>query len=316
MASLLLVPRQMSFIPLTMDIAFKAYFKRNENLLVALLQNFLPFPPETVIEEVTLMDTELQSYSSFAKKGESDKTFTLDLRIKIKRRVEDQWQEGEMVDVEVQTTSQQRFTDRIVSYASRLFSQQLSAGENYEDLATVYSLVFSTVNLSEFSELPGEHYHVCSIRRDSPPHLMMSQGMRFVIVELDKFEKKLEDTLDNRDSWCYILKNSSKMTKKESKSLSQRSSEMSEAVKKLWILSEDEYLQERAYSLAKERMDKQAEKAFDIAKGREEGREENREEIAIKMLQDGMDAQFINRYTQLSLEQIENLRKKLKQKER
>ena len=83
---------------------------------------------------------------------------------------------------------------------------------------------------------------------------------------------------------------------------------MSEAVKKLWILSEDEYLQERAYSLAKERMDKQAEKAFDIAK--------TREEIAISMLQDGCDARFINRHTRLSLEQIENLRKKLKQKER
>ena len=74
---------------------------------------------------------------------------------------------------------------------------------------------------------------------------------------------------------------------------------MSEAVKKLWILSEDEYLQERVHSLPKKKIEKQAARAFDVAKGMEKG------------LKDGTDIHTMNRYTKWGQEKITALKRRL-----
>ena len=99
-------------------------------------------------------------------------------------------------------------------YLSRLYSGQIRKGENIDKLLPVYSLVFTTVNLKEFEGIK-DYYHVCNIRRIGHPEVVMSRGMSFVIVELDKFQSQLGELIDIKENWCYFLKNSGNMNLKE-----------------------------------------------------------------------------------------------------
>ena len=78
------------------------------------------------------------------------KRMVLDIRIQIERKEKDEMKD-EMVDVEMQTTTQRNFTDRILAYASRMYSERIDVGEHYENLRRVYSLVFATTSLPEFA---------------------------------------------------------------------------------------------------------------------------------------------------------------------
>ena len=95
----------------------------------------------------------------------------------------------EIAHVEIQTTPETHFSDRLLAYSSRLYSEQLRSGETYKYLAPVYSLVFMTANLKEFESLKDEYYHVCNIRRTTKPDLILTRGMCFVIVEFNKIQE-------------------------------------------------------------------------------------------------------------------------------
>ena len=137
----------------TLNAAFKAFFQ-NEELLISILQDFLPLPEGYAIEEVILMDGE-QTPEQLQPEG---KTYRLDLKVKlIKKGAQSGLGEAEIVNVEMQTTSHPRFTDRILAYASRVYSSQLNKGQRYISLRDVYSLVFTTHNLGEFDKLERDN---------------------------------------------------------------------------------------------------------------------------------------------------------------
>ena len=193
-------------LQLTIDAIFKAFFEKRKDLLISLVENFVPLPKGSVIEDVSLLNTELLP----DKVPDEYKSFTLDLRVKLRRRIRGVLQNTEIVHVEVQTTSQKFFTDRILVYASRAYSGQIKKGEDFNQLLPVYSLVFTTANLKEFAGIK-DYYHICNIRRTKPPEVIMSRGLCFVIVELGKFQSSLHELFDKKADWCYLLKNSGNM---------------------------------------------------------------------------------------------------------
>ena len=136
-------------LDMTSNAAFRAFFKVNENLLISILQDFLPLPKGYKIEDVSLIDGE-ETPEQHKPEG---KTYRLDLKVKLfKKTVQGHLESAETVNVEMQTTSHARFTDRILAYASRIYSSQLGKGEAYGFLQDVYSLVFCTQNLTEFDK--------------------------------------------------------------------------------------------------------------------------------------------------------------------
>ena len=258
----------------TLNAAFKAFFE-DEELLISILQDFLPLPEGYKIEEVSLMDGE-ETPEQLQPEG---KTYRLDLKVKLfKKGADGGLDEAEIVNVEVQTTSYPRFTDRILAYASRVYSSQLSRGQDYGSLKDVYSLVFTTHNLREFDELSEQYYHVCDVRRVEPPHLRMTKGLQFVMVELDKFMKGVRELEGQREAWCWFLKNSRELidTIKEEE-LKRKGKNMGQAIKRLWKLSADEYLREAAEAEDKFRRDHQESLRASREEGERKGREEKRE---------------------------------------
>ena len=91
---------------LTNDSVFKVFFENSKKLLISILEIFLPLPKGSVIESVSLQNTEIRS----DKVPNEYKAFTLDLRVKLRRKINGVLQDTEIVNVEVQTTSQKCFT--------------------------------------------------------------------------------------------------------------------------------------------------------------------------------------------------------------
>ena len=71
-------------IPLTSDLGFKKLFE-DENLLKSMLQNFLPIPKGSVVEDVRWENTEKRPGSAAEP---IKKTFILDLKVRIRRKEE------------------------------------------------------------------------------------------------------------------------------------------------------------------------------------------------------------------------------------
>lgn len=297
-----------NLLNLTTDIVFKIFFKENPHLLKELLRDFLPFQEGSEIAEIELLDTE--------ENLQEGKTFLLDLKVRLLRKEGGKDMGRETVNVEVQTVAKRNFTNRLLAYAGRVYSGQIKEGEDYKTLYPFYSLVFSTVNLKEFTALEKEYYHRCMMLRDCPPHLPLTEGIQFVVVELSKFVKSLEKVLDQRDAWCYLLRKSEKMSDEDLEVLKTKGESMGEAVRKLWDLSQNELMRERLEAVEKQKKDRVAEIEYardeGMEKGREEGREEGIKKIALAMMSRGVDLDTISGDTGLSKEELEKLRKDLK----
>ena len=309
---------KITFLNLTRDRIFKTFFRRRKDLLISLMESFLPLPKGSVIESVSILNTELHP----DKTSGGYKLFVLDLRVKLKRMVNGVLQDTEIVNVEVQTTAHKNFTDRLLAYSSRLYADQLKEGDHFNKLLPVYSLVFTTENLKEFENVK-DYCHVCNIRRIEAPEVVMSKGMCFVIVELDKFCASLDDPLDVRGDWCYLLKNSSTMDLEEYSVFKQKGGVMAEAAEHLWVMSQDETLQEIVAMEQRNKMDQQAreqdahEEGLEkgLQKGRQEGRQEGQlskeQDIISNMLKNKMDIKTIAKVTESTEKKIREIQKKL-----
>ena len=197
------------FLDITKELVFETFFKGDLELTQSLLQAFLPLPSGSIIEQVDIVDSKLTS-DRFQNQKVLDKTYILDLKVKLRRKDKKNiLLPSETVNVEMQTTRQKGFTHRMLAYAGRLYSQQLKQGESHDKLAPVYSLLFTTQGLEEFEKIEDQYYHICRFQRAESPYVVLTSGIQFVVVELNKFLKtETRELINERELWSYFLKNS------------------------------------------------------------------------------------------------------------
>ena len=316
-----------NIIDLKKDLAFKLYFKEDTGVLISLLEHFLPLPPGSRIVEVDVIDGESVP-TDMVPPG---KTFVLDLRAKIRRKVDGRLLDAETVNVEIQSSFEEYFTDRLLAYASRIYTAQIERGDDYDKLFPVYSLAFCAANVKEFNSLPGEYYHLCSIRReDTAParQPIFSRGIRFVVVELAKFAKQTGELVDLRDAWCYLLKEAPHMSGTEFEAIGEKGEEMGNAVKRLWNLSEEDHVRIQIEAREKQLKDQRSREKYQRKqglaegekkgreegekKGREEGEKKGKREVALQMLGKGLDIATICECTGLTEKEVEALKPRKK----
>ena len=129
-----------------------------------------------------------------------------------------------------------------------------------------------------------------------------------MIIELGKFKKGMEELLDKMHHWCYLLKNSDKMEKKEQQQLvSKGGDEMAKAVKRLWNLSQSEWARVRYNAELKRDMDIRTDREVHYEKGMEKGIEKT----ALAMLEEGFDETVISKITKLPKKGINALKRML-----
>ena len=273
----------------------------DEESLKSLLQNFLPLPEGSVVEEAKREDKEENPDSITEPVG---KTFILDLRVKIRRKEGDTLLGPEMVNVEIQTTRDNYFIDRLVAYTSRMYSGQLERGDGFHRLRPVYSLAFSTIKLDVCKGREG-YYHTGCIRFDEHPRNIINQSTRYILVELGKFYGEVKNLIDKKASWCYLLKNSDKMEDWEFEIIKSKGEDMEHTVKRLQELSADGHTRAEVEAFEKQRLKHITENLT----AREEGEEKKAREIALNMLAQSIDIAIISKSTGLTPEQIKTLKK-------
>ena len=186
-------------------------------------------------------------------------------------------------------------------------------------MAPVYSLLFTTKNLKQFrNKDPKEYRHVCSIRDEEEPYSIYTEGIRFVVVELDKFKKGIEEISGDIERWCFLMKNSGDMNKEEYKNFLNKGGKMKVAAKRLWNISQDEEMRDLLEAREKQERDHNSSVAYAREEGRKEGYQEGLRRgrricIALELIQEGeLDFKVIKKIFKFPKEDLKIVEEELR----
>ena len=333
---------QAQFINLCQDLMFKIFFSKNEKLLLSLVQTFIFQPKGKVIKTVKVknkvedkdwikeMEMVLKNPALYPKIL-GGKGIVLDMLATLNT--------GEVVNIEMQTTSHAYLRERILYYWSEIYGADFKSGENYGTLKPAYSLVF--VNFPFLEEepklgsiakgkagcdsVPVDHkvgdrtVHSFSIRSDKPPHFVLTEHLGMIFVDLSRFQVlkgDSKDIVDMKSAWCYFIKRSSCLTKESWEVLFKQSEVFKMAESALKDLSGDGYARVLEKLSKKWMSDQVTDLEYATQKGIQQGREEGKAEgmqkgmqaVALVMLKKQADIAFISEVTGLSQEEIKKLK--------
>ena len=196
--------KDLTFLELTNDLAFKALLTKHEVALKSILSHFLPFSEDSTILNIEVNNPELLP-EGLNPSEETKKTFFLDLKVTLLRKISGGEKIKEKCNVEIQALRQECFLERILTYASRVYSEQVSRGEDYKEQTATYSLVFIKEDITELKKVK-DFYHIFDMRRRGEYDIFIPNGIFLIFVELAKFRANSPKGLDLRDTWCYIFK--------------------------------------------------------------------------------------------------------------
>ena len=301
------------------DLAFKRVFgsEKNKDILIQFLNDILDHQYIGEIRAITFLPT-IQDPEVAANKQSIVDVLCQD-------------QHGVQYIVEMQVTATTGFQKRAQYYASKAYSGQLFAGDDYQKLRDVIFLAIT--NFTMFPEEAAIKSDHLILNSDTYTHKL--QGLRFTFIELPKFTKKIEELTSIRDKWYYYLKYAPSTTPeaywqlvKDSPALKRAYDELErfswsaeeltkydQIIKRdkdnasAWIAQfqkgEEKGRQEGKAAGLEEGEKKGIEKG--LKEGREEGIQQEKLEIAKQMLSKGLDMQLICEMTGLSEQRIGSL---------
>lgn len=278
------------------DWGFKRLFgsEVNKDILIEFLKVIFP---EYEIEDITYIPAEQLGLM------EEDRKAVFDVICRAK--------DGKDFLVEMQHATQEHFFERALYYTSFPIMKQgrkAHADEvtgvkkewNYE-LDGVYFL--GILNFKYEDDDLIEHRYLL---REAITGKTMTDKLKFVFIEVAKFDKK-EDELDSDlDKWLYILKNLSMLLERPAAlrdKIFKRIFDVAE-IAGLNNIDRINYIKDMTTARDTFNQIEYAKKA-----SREEGREEERNSIVLKMLQNNLPVQIICDVTGLSMEDVLKLQK-------
>lgn len=220
-------------------------------------------------------------------------------------------EKGEKFIVEMQRAKQDFFKDRSIYYATFPIQEQAKRGDWNYQLKGVYSIAITDFLIDDDKKNKNKIVHDIRLIEKETQKIFYDK-LRFIYVEIKKFDKSLEEIETHFDKWLYVLKNLVKMEEIPSK--------LQEKVfKKLFQIAEiarfDEKQLQSYRDSEKNYLDFTASLETSFNEGKIEGKVEREIEIAKNMLRKGFDNGTIGEVTGLTIEQIEALRKEVRQGE-
>ena len=277
---------QPRLLALTSDFVFRALFTRSESSLIDLLNAALRFEGEQRIESLTLQPTEI------LKEHVGDKSVVLDIKARSHA--------GDLFNIEMQALEQHFYSARALYYWARLYTGQLSQGENYTTLQTTYSVNFLNFNLLD---LPDYQSSFLILEKDHPD-IQLTDKFRMVFFELPKFTRTLEEIDDKLELWLYIIKHTPSLDEAAMRTIVDKSPIMKKTLKELQALSIDPALLTVEEMRRKGELDYNTNMLVSREKGRVEGMAEGKIESARVMLQNDYPLQEVSKITGLSPQQL------------
>ena len=295
------------------DFAFKELMT-DETVRNGFLSAVLELKPED-IHKTAILNTELRRIHQDEKQG------ILDVHLLLNDDTE--------IDIEIQLSKLDVWSDRALYYLSKMFGNQLSPGEGYRILYRCINISILDFRLFADSE---EFYSVFGFY-ERRRHTRATDKMEFHVIELPKLPEKLEKNSSDLLLWAKFI---SAEKKEEFEMLSGKNASIDKAYERLQVISLDrqkrmEYeAREKAVRDYNEMMMESRESGLELGLeqgleqglelglergrteglelGRAEGRRQEAVDIAKKLLASGVDEKIIAESTGLSLAQIEGLK--------
>jgi len=314
-------------IPLVSDVVLKMYFEDSGNRpqLRQFLKATLNLADDDLLD-IAVLNSELLRDQA------DDKGLTIDLLLKSKS--------GDFIHLEMQRKIHNFFKSRTQIYNARIAGGQLKIGEDYCKVKRAISLIITEEKMFD----DGDEYHEkIMMRRENGQIFTDMQEIN--ILDLSKVNKEKFE-LDPKYLWARLLKVT---TKEELNLIAEASEEMEQAAEKLKDLSKNEKAWARKISRENaefaQRLHEQGVrdegkeegriegkeegriegkeegriegkeegriegKEEGRIEGKEEGRDERDLEIAKSMLADDLPLMTISKHTNLSVEELEELKK-------
>ena len=288
---------QTRFINPFTDFGFKKLFgtEFNKDLLIDFLNQVLGEREQ--IKDLTYLSSEKQG------RVPEDRKSIFDLYCENER--------GEKFIIEVQNVYQKHFKDRSLYYATTPIREQAVRGRGWDyQLKAVY-----TVSLLNFS-FPDPVEHDRYLREvklmDTTAHEIFYDKLTFFYLEIDRFNKTIDELETRFDKWVYLLKHLHELEEIPEKLRDRifiklfNQAEVANLTKEeMETYDESQKVYWDNYAVMKST--KEIAKREGMQKGIQKGREEERLMMARAMKEDGHPIEMITKYTGLTKEQIEAL---------
>ncbi len=265
-------------LPVKSDIVFRLFFadERNEEDLVCLLKSVLRLP-DSDYDRIDIADPYLlPEYAD-------DKMAIIDVKLHTKSK--------RIVHIEIQLKITPELKKRILFYDSKLITEQLGVGDDYDAIQNVISIIITDKPLIQNS--PRYHHRFTFYDVDA--------GVEFSdIIEIHSIELgKLPENTDGTQlyDWAKFIDADSE---EELAMIAERNPQVGKAVVKLKALSADERARDLFERREKARRDNAAEKKRAI--------KESKIEIAKKIIARNRPINEIIEDTGLTREEVEGLR--------
>ena len=278
---------------LTEDYIFKRVFgkKGNEDILKDLLESIL---------EIKIAQIEVIIGTEIEKEKIEDKLGIIDLKATINKET--------TVDIEIQVKNYHNMIERSTFYIAGLYHTGLKRGEAYEGNNKVIGINILMFNVFEWKKI-----HSKGVLKESELNEVMTDKLELHFLELPKLIENKEEGNKRLRQWLEFIYNKRKgeieMAVKENEKIAKANQEWEylrgdEAEKRLAFLKEK---WERDWNSNMHYAEETG-----MKKGMKKGMKEGRKEVAIKMLQEKIDEEIISKVTNLSLEEIKNLKNEIK----
>lgn len=284
-------------IELTNDYIFKRVFskKGNEDILKDLLESILEIKIDKIetMEEVELPNENIEN-----------RIGVLDLKATVN--------ENTTIDIEIQVKDYHNMIERSTFYVAGLYHTGLKRGEEFETNNKVIG-----INILKFNIFEWKKYHSKGILKEEKLNEVITEALELHFIEIPKFLKSKNEGSKKLRQWLEFISNERKgeieMAVKENEKIAKAKEEYE-------YLTGDAAVQRLAFLRDKWERDHKSEIAWERKEAKKEGKKEgirlgeieSKKQIAKEMIKKKMEDEIILELTKLSKEELETIKKELK----
>lgn len=274
------------------DFGFKKLFgeEGNKNLLISFLNDLLPI--KNSIIDISFHKNEQMGDDAYSRSAVYD-IFCVD-------------EKGNRFIVEMQNARQTYFRDRAVFYSTFPIRDQAKKGDWNFKLQEVYCVGLLGFNLDD-SPVDGESIlkeYIHTINLKDQNNKVFYHKLTYLFIELAKFQKQENEIVTHFEKWMYFLKNLASFEGIPG-ILQEEVFEEAFIVAEIAKFTSD---QRREYETS---LKVYRDSINTIETAREEGWEKGMEDVAREMIIDGEPVNKISKYTKITVERIERLKKEI-----
>ncbi len=277
------------------DYGFKRLFgeEPNKDLLLDFLNELLKHEQGKITELTYLKSDKLGS-------SEEDRKAVFDLYCQNER--------GEKFIVELQKTKQKFFKDRTVYYSTFPIREQAQRGSDWTfELKAVYTVAILDFVFDEDKNEPNKFRYDVKLT-DIETCRVFYEKLTFVYLEMPKFRKDVKELTTRFDQWMYIIRNLNK--------LDRIPDELREGIfERLFEVAEIARFSPEEVQAYEDSLKSYRDLKNSLDTAFEEGVEKGIERVAIGLIEKQVPDEITLSTTGLSKEQLQSLKKKLKNKE-